>query len=223
MSSISSASSSTTIRTSSSGSEPRPMWSTARPGVATTTCDAPVELLQLPVDRLSAVDRHDPHAEVSAVLEDRLADLHRQLAGRHQHQRARAPCCVRSGCRAVAGSGARTQRSCRFRSPPGRAGRCRRAAAGSSPAGSGSVPRNRDRRARRAARAAVRERRNPTFGGRLVAGAGSLEPGSPDSGSAVLSSTVGSMGSMRSQLWSTGTPHPNGEHGLHSLGLVACR
>ena len=38
MSSISSASSSTTIRTPSSRSVPRLMWSIARPGVATTTC-----------------------------------------------------------------------------------------------------------------------------------------------------------------------------------------
>ena len=50
--------------------------------------DAAVELLQLAVDRLAAVDRHDLDAEMPAVLEDRLADLHRQLAGGDQHERA---------------------------------------------------------------------------------------------------------------------------------------
>ena len=43
---------------------------------------AAIERLQLAVDRLAAVDRRDLHAEPAAVLEDGLADLHRQLAGR---------------------------------------------------------------------------------------------------------------------------------------------
>ena len=51
--------------------------------------DAAVAALQLPEDRLAAVDRHDLDAERRAVLEDGLADLHRKLAGGHEHQRDR--------------------------------------------------------------------------------------------------------------------------------------
>ena len=47
---------------------------------------ATIERLQLPEDRLAAVDRGDLDAELASVPEDRLADLHRQLAGRYQDQ-----------------------------------------------------------------------------------------------------------------------------------------
>ena len=50
---------------------------------------AAVERLQLSEDRLATVDRRDLDAELAAVLEDGFADLHRQLASRHQHQRDR--------------------------------------------------------------------------------------------------------------------------------------
>ncbi len=65
------------------------MWSMARPGVATTTSTPRSSCLELTVDRLAAVDRDDLHAQVTAVLEDRLADLHRELTGRNEHERRR--------------------------------------------------------------------------------------------------------------------------------------
>ena len=89
MSSISSASSSTTVARPPSRSVPRAMWSRARPGVATTTSTPRVQGPQLPADRLPAVDRQHPGAQVLAVAVDRLGHLHRQLPGRHQHQRHR--------------------------------------------------------------------------------------------------------------------------------------
>jgi hypothetical protein len=52
--------------------------------------DALLQRPQLPDDRLAAVDRHDPGAEVAPVPVDRLGDLHRQLTGGHEHQRHRA-------------------------------------------------------------------------------------------------------------------------------------
>ena len=45
-----------------------------------------LQRLQLAEDRLPAVHRHDLDTEVPAVLEDRLGHLHRQLAGRHEHE-----------------------------------------------------------------------------------------------------------------------------------------
>ncbi len=53
--------------------------------------DAAIELLELAVDRLAAVDRYDLDPQVASVVEDRLADLHRQLAGRHEDE------CTRGG------------------------------------------------------------------------------------------------------------------------------
>ena len=44
---------------------------------------------QLLTDRLAAVDRQDAGAQLPAVLEERLGDLHRQLAGRDQDERGR--------------------------------------------------------------------------------------------------------------------------------------
>ena len=48
------------------------------------------EAAQLLTDRLAAVDRQDAGAHLAAVLEERLGDLHRQLAGRDQDERGRA-------------------------------------------------------------------------------------------------------------------------------------
>ena len=63
MSSISSASSSTTTRTASSRRLPRFRWSTARPGVATTTSTPRAQRPQLEPDGLAAVDRQRPDAQ----------------------------------------------------------------------------------------------------------------------------------------------------------------
>ena len=51
--------------------------------------DAAVERLQLALDRLAAEHRHHLHAELAAVLEHRLADLHGEFTGRHQHEHLR--------------------------------------------------------------------------------------------------------------------------------------
>ena len=87
MSSISSASSSTTVI---DAAEPQ----RAAPDVVERAArrrhddvDAALERAQLRADRLAAVDRQDAHAEPAPVLVDRLGDLHRQLARRHEHER----------------------------------------------------------------------------------------------------------------------------------------
>ncbi len=49
--------------------------------------DAPIERLQLADDRLAAIDRQHPHAEVPPVAVERFGDLHRQLPGGDQDQR----------------------------------------------------------------------------------------------------------------------------------------
>ena len=41
--------------------------------------------MQLPADRLSAIDRHHAHAQRLSIPMNSLGDLHRQLARRHQH------------------------------------------------------------------------------------------------------------------------------------------
>ena len=148
MSSISSASSRMTTWTASKRRLPRLRWSTARPGVATTTSTPRAQAAQLLADRLAAVDRQDPGAELAAVLAEGLGDLHRELAGRDEDERGRGawrrP--ARWGC--AGGSAARTRRSCRCRSAPRRGGRGRRGAAGSPRAGSASAPRSRARQGR---------------------------------------------------------------------------
>ena len=91
MSSISSASSRMTTRTASKRRLPRFRWSTARPGRRDDDVDAAPEAAQLLADRLAAVDRQDPRAELAAVLRERLGDLHRELARRDQDERRGAP------------------------------------------------------------------------------------------------------------------------------------
>ena len=85
MSSISSASS-VTVRMSSSSSEPRRMWSIARPGVATTTCHRG-GCLELAGDGLASVDRHDLETLTSAVGVHGFADLDGELSGRDDDER----------------------------------------------------------------------------------------------------------------------------------------
>ena len=99
------------------------MWSTARPGVATTTCDAALEDLELVDDRLAAVDGQHVGVELAAVLVDGLGDLDGQLAGGDQDERERARRWRRARC--ARGSAGRTPPSCRCRWRPGRAGRGR--------------------------------------------------------------------------------------------------
>ena len=89
MSSISSASSSTTVSTSSRRRLPRSIRSLARPGGRDDDVDPALEHLELPADRLAAVDGEHPRAEVAAVPVHRLRHLHGELAGRRQHQGAR--------------------------------------------------------------------------------------------------------------------------------------
>ena len=62
------------------------MWSRARPGVATTTCDTAIECLELALDRLAAEHGDDLDAEFAAVAEHRLADLDREFAGGDEHE-----------------------------------------------------------------------------------------------------------------------------------------
>ena len=90
MSSISSASSSTTSRTASSAQRAavdvvdRP----ARRG--DDDVDAVAQRAELAADRLAAVDRQHPGAELAAVAVHRLGHLHGELAGRHEHEGDRA-------------------------------------------------------------------------------------------------------------------------------------
>ena len=125
--------------------------------------------------------------DVGAALERADLLVHRRAAVERQHASGRRPCaylwiasatCIASSRvgtstrphglararrrlgRSAAASAARTRRSCRCRSPPGRADRALRAAAESSRAGPASAPRIRARSRRRSARVGVRERRN---------------------------------------------------------------
>ena len=131
----------------------RLMWSSARPGVATTTSTPRFERADLDVHRRAAVDRHDAEARGLAVPVDRLGDLHRELARRHEHDAAGPAPRGAVSPRSAAASAARRPRSCRCRSPPGRARRGRSAAAGSPRAGSASALRSRGPRWRRRATA----------------------------------------------------------------------
>ncbi len=120
------------------------------------------EPAQLLPDRLAAVHGEDACAEAAPVAVDGLGDLHRQLPGRHQHQREGGP--LGSPAEATrppgaAGSGGRMRPSCRCRSAPPPAGRDRQAGAGSPPPGRASAPRSRGRRASRAAPPRDRARR----------------------------------------------------------------
>ena len=138
---------------------PRAMWSSARPGRGDDDVDAAVQRPQLPADRLPAVDRQHPGAQVLAVAVERLGDLHGQLAGGHQHQRHRvAARPVRRACRCSSGSANAAVLPVPVAAWPEQVPALP-AAAGSPPAGSASAPRSRGRRARPAARRAARDRR----------------------------------------------------------------
>ena len=104
MSSISSASSSTTVA-SAPRSQRAPGDVVQRPARGgDDDVHAALQRAQLPADRLPAVDRQHPGAEVLAVAVERLGDLHRQLAGGHQHQRHRVAAAAVAGSRCSSGS-----------------------------------------------------------------------------------------------------------------------
>ena len=86
MSSISSASSRTTTSRPLSFSVPRLMWSSARPGVATTMSTPRLSGPSCTADRLAAVNRQNTHTHIVPVAAHRLTDLHRELARRDEHQ-----------------------------------------------------------------------------------------------------------------------------------------
>ena len=56
------------------------------PGGRHHDVNATLKRPQLPADRLAAVDRQDPRADVTPVATHRLGDLHREFARRDQHQ-----------------------------------------------------------------------------------------------------------------------------------------
>ena len=118
MSSMRSASSRTTNRSSPSISAPRLIRSSTRPGVPDDQGGALVELLDLLADGLAAVDGHDVDMSALGQLGAFVADLDGQFPGGHQHQGLR-----RGGLAVrlelVRGSGWRRRPSCRCRSGPG--------------------------------------------------------------------------------------------------------
>ena len=133
-------------------------WSMTRPGVPTTTCTPRLQRTELRRIALAAVDRqHVEAGQVGGVLLEGLGDLDREFARRRQHQRLRL---ASAPDRCAPGSAARTRRSCRCRSAPGRARRGLRAAAGWWRPGSARATRSRRRPARAAAARTARDRRN---------------------------------------------------------------
>ena len=169
-------------RTPSSCSVPRLMWSIARPGRGDDDVHAVAQGAELAADRLAAVDRQHPGAELAAVAVHRLGHLHGELAGRHEHEG--------DGSRPADGRieqlqrrAGRTRRSCRCPWRPGRARRGRRGSAGSRRAGSASAPRSRARSARSAAPGAARARRTPRSIAALAHGTRWKRPGSTSAAS----------------------------------------
>ena len=144
MSSISSASSSTTTCSARRGAACRgAMWSSARPGVATTT--------STPRSQRAAAGGRSAGRRRSAApgrrARGRTGGSPRRPASASSRVGTSTSAVGRRAAaarrRAAAGAAARTPRSCRCRWPPGRAGRGPRAAAGSPRAGSASAPRSR--------------------------------------------------------------------------------
>jgi hypothetical protein len=158
MSSMRSASSSTSTLDRDRSTLPRSRWSIRRPGQATST-STPRRSCSIcgcmPTPPNSVV----LELQVTAVGLEAVGDLHRQFAGRHQHQRARLARAGRRGFLAGTGGSApaaRTRRSCRCRSGRRPARRGRTAPAGWPGPGSGSGWCSRCRRARAATRAQAR-------------------------------------------------------------------
>ena len=133
MSSIRSASSSTTKRTSPSISDAAADQVQHAAGRADDDLGPAAELLDLLADRLAAVDGHDAHVAPGGQLDALVADLHGQFARGHEDQRLRCRA-VAIAARGVRGSGWRRRPSCRCRSGPGPSGRRPASAGGISPA-----------------------------------------------------------------------------------------
>ena len=121
-SAIWSASSRTVTSMSSSEQMPRSIRSPSRPGVATMTSTPRSQRVDLAVVGHAADGGLEEDAERLAQRQQRVVDLHGQLAGGHQDQRARV---LRAGPLAAARSGSaaagRRRASCRSRSGRGRA------------------------------------------------------------------------------------------------------
>ena len=94
MSSISSASSRISTSSRSSFSVPRRMWSSARPGVATTMLAPRSSARTLLKHRRAAVERQHAQSAAARVLVHRFGDLHGQLARRDEHEPVGAPAIV---------------------------------------------------------------------------------------------------------------------------------
>ena len=90
MSSISSASSSTTVSTPVEVERPALHVVDRAPWRCHYDVDSALQLTQLSVDGLAAVDRQHPGIAPTAVPVQRLRNLDAELAGWHQHQRDRA-------------------------------------------------------------------------------------------------------------------------------------
>ena len=102
MSSISSASSSTTVRDLVEAERAAIQVIDRASGRRDHDVHAAREPVELRRDRLAAVDGDDPHAELAAVLVDRLGDLHRELARGREHE-GRRPAAAPVGRGAAAG------------------------------------------------------------------------------------------------------------------------
>ena len=87
MSSISSASSSTTVRMRRGGACRADVVERPRPGVPTTTSTPRSSDCSWRLDRLAAVDRDDRDRRARGRTCRSPRHLHRQLAGRHEHER----------------------------------------------------------------------------------------------------------------------------------------
>ncbi len=102
MSSMRSASSSTSSSTRLRSTLPRSMWSLRRPGVAMTMSTGLRDLLELPAERHAADQAGGEEALAGAVAVRGFLHLHRQLARRREHEHARAVARGRVAARAQA-------------------------------------------------------------------------------------------------------------------------
>ena len=89
MSSISSASSSTTVRSVAEVDGPAAQVVDRAAGGGDDDVDAGAQGAHLPLDRRAAVDGEHPHAQLLAVAVRGLGDLDRELARGHQDERLR--------------------------------------------------------------------------------------------------------------------------------------
>ena len=86
MSSMRSASSSTTNVSFEKSTVPRARWSSTRPGVPTMICAPAAEFFDLLADRLAAIDGDAVDAAAFGQLDDFVLHLHGQFPRRHHDQ-----------------------------------------------------------------------------------------------------------------------------------------